>query len=149
MGLALSLIRKIKAQNIRNNIWIRITPGHLVQRLRVSLWSERSEVQILGWSNWIQCWQRLATAATFLQKKLCCQGSMSRKWAPPTRYTLRHITVQRVQLKIWFETIQTRIARRNSYYKLLVFNFFKWKFDATAFAGPVFSANFWWCYLLM
>ena len=33
--------------------------------------------------------QRLATAATFLRKELCRPGAMMRRWAQPTRYTLR------------------------------------------------------------
>ena len=43
-------------------------------------------------TNRTQCCQRLATAATFLRKKLCCPGAMTRRWAPQTRYTLRRIT---------------------------------------------------------
>ena len=66
--------------------------GQLVERLRVRLWSGRSEVQNSGRSNRTQCCQRLATAATFLQKELCCPGAMMRRWAPPTRYTLQRIT---------------------------------------------------------
>ena len=34
----------------------------------------------------------LATVATFLRKELCCPGAMTRRWAPPTCYTLRRIT---------------------------------------------------------
>ena len=52
----------------------------------------RSEVQILGRSNRTQSCQRLTTAATILQKKLCCPGAMMRRWAPQTRYTLRRNT---------------------------------------------------------
>ena len=33
--------------------------------------------------------QRLAIAATFFRKKLCCPGAMTPRWAPPNRYTLR------------------------------------------------------------
>ena len=44
-------------------------------------------------SNRSQCCHRLATAATF-RKELCCPGSMTRIWAPPTCYTLRHNTVR-------------------------------------------------------
>ena len=54
---------------------------------RVRLWSGRSEVQISGRSNRTQCCQRLATAAIFLQKKLCCLVAMTRRWAPQTRHT--------------------------------------------------------------
>ena len=35
---------------------------------------------------------RLATAATFLQKTLCCLGVMTRRCAPPTRYIFLHNT---------------------------------------------------------
>ena len=45
----------------------------------VHLWSPRSEVQISGRSNRIQCCLQLATAATFLRKTLCCPGTMTRK----------------------------------------------------------------------
>ena len=62
---------------------------YLVKRQRARLWSGRSEIQIWGRSNRTQCCQRLATVATFLQMKLCCPDTMTRKWAPPTRYTLR------------------------------------------------------------
>ena len=34
---------------------------------------------------------QIATAATFLRMELCCPGAMTRRWAPPTRYTLRRI----------------------------------------------------------
>ena len=54
---------------------------------RVRPWSGRSEVQISGRSNRTQRCQRLAPAATFLQKKLCCLGAMTRRWAPQTRHT--------------------------------------------------------------
>ena len=40
-------------------------------------------------SNRTQCCQRLATAATFPQKELCCPATMTLRWAPPTRYTLQ------------------------------------------------------------
>ena len=53
------------------------------------LWSE---VQISGWSNRTQCCQRFATAAIFLRKKLGWLGTMTRRWAPQTHYTLRRIT---------------------------------------------------------
>ena len=33
--------------------------------------------------------QRLATAAVFLRKELCCPGAMTQKWDPPARYTLQ------------------------------------------------------------
>ena len=38
--------------------------------------------------------QRLATAATFLRKELCCPGAMSQQWAPQTRFTLRRNTAR-------------------------------------------------------
>ena len=65
----------------------------LVDRYGVRLRIGRSEVQISGRSNWSQCCQRLATAATFLGKELCCPGSMIRRWGPanslhaPTYYS--------------------------------------------------------------
>ena len=37
-------------------------------------------------------YQRLATAATFLWKELCCPGAMTWRWTPQTRYTLRRNT---------------------------------------------------------
>ena len=43
--------------------------------------------------------QRLATAATFLRKKLRCPGAITRRWAPPTRYTLRRITASVMKKK--------------------------------------------------
>ena len=46
--------------------------GQLVERKRVRLRSGRSE------SNRTQCCQRLATAATFFRKELCCPDAMSR-----------------------------------------------------------------------
>ena len=60
--------------------------------LRVRPWSGRSEVQISGRSNRTQCCLRLATVATFLRMELCCPGAMTRRWAPPTRYTFRRNT---------------------------------------------------------
>ena len=54
--------------------------------------SGSSEIQISGRSNQTHCCQRLATAATFLQKKLRNPGAMTWRWAPPTRYTLRRNT---------------------------------------------------------
>ena len=45
-------------------------------------------IQISGRSNRTQCRQRLAIVATLLRKELCCLGAMTRRWAPPTRYTL-------------------------------------------------------------
>ena len=39
---------------------------------------------ISGRSNRTQCCHRLATAATFVQKLLCCAGAKTRRWAPPT-----------------------------------------------------------------
>ena len=54
-----------------NNIIIYQAVGRAVTHSRslefeISLWSERSEVQISGRLNRIQCYQRLATAAAFL-----------------------------------------------------------------------------------
>ena len=68
-----------------------------------SLWSGRSEVQVLGQSNRTQCCKRLAIAATFHQKELCGLGAAKRRWAPPTRYTLRRITASVMKDFIWFE----------------------------------------------
>ena len=50
-------------------------------------------VQILGWSNWTQCYQLFAIAAMLLWKKMCCLGPMTRRWIPPTCYTLQRNTV--------------------------------------------------------
>ena len=36
--------------------------------------------------------QRLAIAVTF-QKELCCSSTMTRRWAPHSRYTLPHDTM--------------------------------------------------------
>ena len=47
-----------------------------------------AEIQISGRSNRTQCCQRLATAAVFFQKELCCPGAMMWRWALRTRYTL-------------------------------------------------------------
>ena len=51
-----------------------------------------------------QCCQRLATAATFLRKELCCPGVLTRRWAPPTRYTLRRnpASIMKHLILIWF-----------------------------------------------
>ena len=57
-----------------------------------TLCSGRSEVETSDQSNQTQCFQRLATAATFLRKELCCPGAMTQRWAPQTRYTFRHNT---------------------------------------------------------
>ena len=51
-------------------------------------------------------YQRLATAATFLQKKLCCPGAMTRRWAPPTRYTLWRYAASIIKNLIWFNSIK-------------------------------------------
>ena len=51
-----------------------------------------SKVQLSDRSNRTQCCQRLATAAIFVQKKMCCPGAMMKRWAPPTRNTLQHNT---------------------------------------------------------
>ena len=67
----------------------------------------RSEVQISGRSNQTQCCQRLATAATFLRKELCCPGAMTRRWAPPTRYTLRRNAASIMKDLIWFDRSKT------------------------------------------
>ena len=39
-----------------------------------------------------QCRQRLATAATFLQKEQSCLGAMTRRWAPQAHYMLQRNT---------------------------------------------------------
>ena len=51
-------------------------------------------------------YQRLATAATFLRKELCCPGAMTRRWAPPTRYTLRRYAASIIKDLIWFHSIK-------------------------------------------
>ena len=63
-----------------------------------------SEVQILGRSNRTQSCLRLATPTTFLQKKLCCPGAMTRRWASPTRYTLWRITASIMKDLIWISS---------------------------------------------
>ena len=73
-------------------IWLKRVTALLVERWRVRLWSGRSWVQISGRSNRRQCRQRLATAATFLWKELCCPGAMTRRRTPQIRYTLRRNT---------------------------------------------------------
>ena len=78
-----------------------IQTGRLIERKRVRLWRSRSEVQISAQSNRTQCCQRLATAATFLRKKLCCPGAMTRRWVSPTSYTLRRITASIMKDLIW------------------------------------------------
>ena len=60
---------------------------------------------MLGRSNRTQCCQRLATAATFLRKELCCPGAMTQRWAPPTRYTLRRIRASIMKDLIWFDNV--------------------------------------------
>ena len=54
-------------------------------------------------SNRTQCCKRLATAATFLWKELCCLGAMTRRRAPPIRYTLWRNTDNITKLWIWLE----------------------------------------------
>ena len=44
-------------------------------------------------------------AATFLRKELCCPGAMTRRWAPPTRYTLRRNPASIIKDLIWFEVV--------------------------------------------
>ena len=70
--------------------------------VQIFLWSGRSKVQISDRSNRTQCCQRLATVATLLRIELCCPGAMTRRWAPPTRYTLRRITASIMKDLIWF-----------------------------------------------
>ena len=65
------------------------------------LWSGRSEVQISGRSNRARCYQRLATAATFLRKELCCPGAMTRRWAAQTPHTLWRNTASIMKDFIW------------------------------------------------
>ena len=66
--------------------------SQLDERWRFRFWSGKSEIQILSQTNWTKCCKRLATVATFLQKKLCYPGAMTRRWTPQTRYTLRRNT---------------------------------------------------------
>ena len=49
----------------------------------LSLCCERSKVQISRWLNWSQCCQRLATAATFFWKELCCPDVVVLHIYPP------------------------------------------------------------------
>ena len=61
-----------------------------------------STTSLAGVGAATQCCQRLATAATFLGKELCCQGAMTRKWVPQTRYTLRRNTASIIKDLIHF-----------------------------------------------
>ena len=89
--------------------------GQLFERERVRLWSGRSEVQTLGQSNRTQCCQRLTTAATFLQKMLCCPGAM--RWAAQTRYTLWRNTASIMKDLIW---TSQKAAQASAYFCLIV-----------------------------
>ena len=62
-------------------------------------WGDASYLQF-------EYYQRLATAATFLQKKLCCPGAMTRRWAPTTRYTLWRYAASIIKDLIWFNSIK-------------------------------------------
>ena len=57
-----------------------------------------------SWAGQIgQSCQGLTTAANFIQMKLCCAGAMTRKWTPPTRYTLRHNASSVMKDLVWFD----------------------------------------------
>ena len=55
----------------------------------LSPWPQTLCPRLHLWSYRTQCYHRLATAAAFRQKKLCCPGSMTQRCATPTDYTLR------------------------------------------------------------
>ena len=66
---------------------------------------------------------RLATAAAFLQKKLCSPGAMTQRWALPTRYTLCHNTARIIKKLISLESSCTlpRIYRNcKQFYFILI-----------------------------
>ena len=74
-----------------------ITPTQMGTHLRLFQNFRNKIVSVLSticlrMSNRTQFRQRLATAATFLRKQLCCQNAMTRRLAPKTRYSLWHDT---------------------------------------------------------
>ena len=71
----------------------------------VRLWNKKSVAQASGQSSRTQCCQRLATAATFLRKKLCCLQATTRRWASPTRYTIRRKTANIIKRMICFGSL--------------------------------------------
>ena len=76
---------------------IKIKRNQLFAINRVRLWNGRCKIQILGRSNRTQCFKRLATSVLFFQKKLCCLISMTWRYAPQTRYTLRRNTASVIE----------------------------------------------------
>ena len=74
------------------------------------LWSGRSEVQTLCRSNRTHCCLRLATAATFHRKELCCSGAMTRRRVPQTRPTLRRITASIMKVLILICLVYSKFA---------------------------------------
>ena len=50
----------------------------------------------------------LATASTFLRKELYCSGGITRRWAPPTRYTLWRNTASILKDFIRIETFRKK-----------------------------------------
>ena len=74
--------------------WLISITSQLIERLRVCLWIERSEVQTLDRSNRTQSSQRLATATTFLLNEMCCPGAMTQRWA--RKLVTRFGVIQRV-----------------------------------------------------
>ena len=68
------------------------------------------EREVFGWNfgpvksnTW--CCPRLATAVTFLQKKLCWPGAMTQRWAPKTRNTLWRNTASMMKDLIWSQLL--------------------------------------------
>ena len=85
------------------------------------------QVSISGGWNRTQCCQRLVTAATILRKELCYPGAMTRRWAPPTRYTLWRNTasMKKNLILIWLDLISLQRNFINVQNEKLKRNFFK------------------------
>ena len=80
----------------------------------------------LGRSNRTQCCQWLTAAATFLRKKLCCPGAITRRLALPTRYRLQGNTASIMKDLMWLIDSLLQIYTKNNYFycSLLFFCFF-------------------------
>ena len=81
--------------------------GQAVTRLSLV---QEVEVPISGRSNQTQCCWRFASAAKFLWNELCCPGTMTRSWAPQTRYALRRNTASVMKDLIWFQRFSSLIS---------------------------------------
>ena len=84
----------------------------LAFRERVRLRSERSEVKISGGQIEHSVVNGLPPLQHFFEKKLCCPGTMTRRWAQST-CTLRRITASimkdLISRKFYFVTTVVRI----------------------------------------